>query len=36
MYEVRDIKSKAKLLRDIYFSFSFKINLIDIKEYEYS
>ncbi len=36
MYKARDIKSKAKLLYDIYFSSSFKIDLTNIKEYKYS
>ncbi len=36
MYEVRDAKSKVKLLRDIYFFSSLKIDLTDIKEYKYS
>ncbi len=36
MYEVKDIKSKVKLLRDICFLSSPKIDLIDIKEYKYS
>ncbi len=35
MYKVKDIKSKVKLLRDIYFFSLSKINLIDIKEYKY-
>ncbi len=36
MYKVRDVKSKLKLLRDIYFPSSSKINLINIEEYKYS
>ncbi len=36
MYEVKDVKSKAKLLRNIYFSSLSKIDLINIKEYKYS
>ncbi len=36
MYKVKDIKNKAKLLRDIYFLSLSKIDFIDIKEYKYS
>ncbi len=36
MYEVKDIKSKVKLLRDICFPSFSKIDLIDIKKYKYS
>ncbi len=36
MYKVRNVESKAKLLRDIYFSSSSKIDLTDIEEYKYS
>ncbi len=36
MYKARDIESKAKLLHDIYFSPSLKINFTDIEEYKYS
>ncbi len=36
MYKVRDAENKVKLLRDICFPPSSKIDLIDIKEYEYS
>ncbi len=36
MYKARNVESKAKLLRDIYFPSSLKIDLIDIKEYKYS
>ncbi len=36
MYKVRDIKSKIKLLYNICFLSSFKIDLIDIEEYKYS
>ncbi len=35
MYKVKDIESKVKLLYNIYFLSSSKINLIDIKEYKY-
>jgi len=33
---MKDVKSKAKLLRDIYFFSFFEVNLIDIEEYKYS
>ena len=36
MYKVRDVKSKVKLLYNIYFLSSLKIDLIDIEEYKYS
>ncbi len=36
MCKVKNIKSKVKLLRDIYFFSSSKIDLTDIKEYKYS
>ncbi len=36
MYEVKDVESKVKLLRDIYFLSSSKVDLTNIKEYEYS
>ncbi len=35
MYKVKNAESKVKLLHDICFPSSFKIDLIDIKEYEY-
>jgi len=36
MYKAKDIESKVKLLRDICFSSFSKVDLINIKEYEYS
>ncbi len=36
MYKIRDIESKVKLLCDIYFFSSSKIDFINIKEYKYS
>ncbi len=36
MYKAKDIESKVKLLRDIYFPSSSKVDLINIKEYKYS
>ncbi len=36
MYKAKNIESKVKFLRDIYFSSLFKVDLIDIKEYKYS
>ncbi len=36
MYKAKDVESKIKLLRDIYFFSLSKIDLIDIKEYKYS
>ncbi len=36
MYKAKDVESKVKLLRDIYFPSFSEVDLIDIEEYKYS